>query len=67
MNDTKRTMLTLSTEAFEALGQLTSPRKYGEYVSKLLLDAQAGKQVSQPGILERIETKLDQVIASKGR
>lgn len=66
MSDTKRTMLTLTTEAVEALGQLTTPRKYGEYVSKLLIDARAGKQIAQPGILERIESKLDKVLAQKG-
>ena len=65
MKDTKRTMLTLSNEAVDALGQLTTPRKYGEYVSKLLIDALAGKQIGQPGILERIESKLDKVLVSK--
>lgn len=63
MIDTKRTMLTLSTEAVEALGKLTTPRKYGEYVSKLLLDALAGKNqaAAQPGILERMDSRLERI------
>ena len=57
----------LSTEAADALLQMSTPRKQGELLSKLILDAFAGKnqQVAQPGILERIETKLDDVLKSK--
>ena len=65
--ETKRSTITLTREAVDALGKLTTPRKQGEYLSKLVMDALAGKnqQASQPGILERIEGKLDKVLAAK--
>lgn len=65
MDTTKRTSVMLSTEAIEALAQLTTPRKMGEFISRLILDALEGKQVGKPGILERIESKLDKVLAAK--
>lgn len=64
MSEQKRTLLTLTSEAVDALGKLTSPRKQGEFVSKLILDSLAGKTPAQPGILERIESKLDKLISS---
>ena len=63
--ETKRCTFTISLSAVEALRSLTSERKQGEYISALILDALAGKNrpMSQPGILERIEEKLDKVLA----
>lgn len=55
----------LSTEAVEALAQMTTPRKMGEFISKLIVDALEGRAVGKPGILERIESKLDKALASK--
>lgn len=65
MDTTKRTSVMLSAEAIEALATMTTPRKQGEFISKLILDAQEGRQVGKPGILERIESKLDKVLAAK--
>lgn len=66
MDTTKRTSIMLTTEAVDALAQLTTPRKQGEFISKLIVDALEGRQVSKPGILERIEMKLDKALAAKG-
>lgn len=65
MDTAKRTSVMLSTEAVEALAQLTTPRKQGEFISKLIIDALEGRQVGKPGILERIEAKLDKVLAAR--
>lgn len=65
MDTTKRTSVMLSTEAVEALVQLTTPRKQGEYISRLILDALEGRQAGKPGILERIESKLDKALAAR--
>lgn len=66
--DTKRSTITLTREAVDALKVLTSERKQGEYISKLVMDALTGRnqQASQPGILERIEGKLDKVLSGRG-
>lgn len=66
MDTTKRTSIMLTTEAVDALAQLTTPRKQGEFISKLIVDALEGRMVSKPGILERIEMKLDKALAAKG-
>jgi hypothetical protein len=63
MDTTKRASIMLTTEALEALAQLTTPRKQGEFISKLIVDAFEGRQASKPGILERIESKLDKALA----
>ena len=64
-NERKRISVYLSADAAEALLALSSERKQGEFLSRLILEAKAGKQAAQPGILERIETKLDRVLAEK--
>ena len=63
MSTTKRVAVMLSDEAIEALGKLTTPRKQGEFLSKLVMGALEGKtqQVGQPGILERIESRLERI------
>lgn len=67
-SETKIT-LTLTPEAYKALGEMATYRKRGEFVSQLVMDAAAGKAPSaqvQPGILERIEVKLDKVLSRQG-
>lgn len=61
-SETKIT-LKFTPDAYEALSKLASPRKRGEFVSQLVLDAAMGKTPAQPGILERVESKLDRLIA----
>lgn len=55
--------LTLSDEALEALNSMASNRKRGDLVTKLILSAhQRGEGVGK-GVLERIETKIDKLLA----
>lgn len=64
-SETKIT-LKFTPEAYEALSKLATPRKRGEFVSQLVMDAAAGNMPAQPGILERIEGKLDRVLSKQG-
>lgn len=64
MSETKRVAMLLTVEAAEALTKLTTPRKQGEYLSRLILEAAASKGQAAPpqyGILEQMASQLERI------
>jgi hypothetical protein len=61
MAEKTRLVLHIDAEAAALLDELTTPRGKGDYMSELIKQA-AGRQQAA-GILERIEAKIDAIIA----
>ncbi len=61
MRSGTKVTLTFSDEALEALNNLATDRKRGEFVSKLVLQAHKRGGRTEDGILERIEQRLERI------
>ena len=57
----RRITLTINEEALILLQGLTTDHKRGEFVEQLILAAASGQQPQAPGILERMELRLQAV------
>lgn len=62
MDDKRRIALVLTDEALAVLNKHATQRKRGEFVSRLLVEWEAGQgEVDRSGILERIERRLERM------
>jgi hypothetical protein len=62
MNEKPQITLTLTDEAMEILNKHASPRKRGEFVSKLLVEWAAGQdEADRSGILESMARRLERI------
>ena len=59
--------LTFTDDVLAALNLMASDRKRGEFVGKLILAAYQRGEGTGNGVMERIEAKLDKLIAMQGK
>jgi hypothetical protein len=57
----KRVTLTLHAEAVELLERLTTPRRKGEFVSRLIRQAADPTQLEHVALLRNIKSQLDRI------
>jgi hypothetical protein len=66
----RRVTLTLDTDAVEVLERMATPRRKGEFVSRLLRQAADPSQQEHVQLLRNIKSQLDRieaVVAARGR
>lgn len=63
MSDKVRLVLHVDADAAALLDELTTPRGKGEYLSELVRRESKRLQTAEAGILERIEAKIDALLA----
>jgi hypothetical protein len=62
MDDKRKVAFVLTDEALAILDKHTTPRKRGEFVSRLLVEWAAGQnEADRSGILERMERRLERM------